>query len=194
MSSTYPRSTSGSSFSGVAQQAVERDALEEEIQRVARELWDCFPSRSAGPIEALDRKAMELAERDRELRAALFRLVDVTPACRSLDELAGHLKGYLSEVHERPASLEAAMRVAGSKPGRKALGAAAVAGVRHMAHRFIVGQTPRDALGPIEEQWKAGIATSLDQLGEATVTQEEADRYAELCRNALETLARASRR
>src|ERR671936_581725 len=110
MSSTYPRSTSGSSFSGVAQQAVERDALEEEIQRVGRELWDSFPSRSGGPIEAIDRKTMELAAHDRELRAALFRLVDVTPACRSLDDLGGHLAGFLDEVPERPPSIDAAMR------------------------------------------------------------------------------------
>ena len=34
---------------------------------------------------------MELAAQDQELRAALFRLVDVTPACRSLDDLARHL-------------------------------------------------------------------------------------------------------
>jgi proline dehydrogenase len=176
----------------VAQQAVERGTLEEEIQTVGRELWSSFPSRSGGPLGALDRKAMEMAEDDRELRAALFRLVDVTPACRSLDELASHMKDYLAEVHERPPSLDAAMRVAGSRAGRKALGAAAAAGVRHMAHRFIVGESPKAALGAIREQWKAGIGTSLDQLGEATVTQAEADHYAERCLDAIQTLGEAA--
>jgi RHH-type proline utilization regulon transcriptional repressor/proline dehydrogenase/delta 1-pyrroline-5-carboxylate dehydrogenase len=61
-----------------------------------------------------------------------------------------------------------------------------------MAHRFIVGETPAAALGAISSQWTEGIATSLDLLGEATVTQDEADRYAARCREALETLAVAA--
>jgi RHH-type proline utilization regulon transcriptional repressor/proline dehydrogenase/delta 1-pyrroline-5-carboxylate dehydrogenase len=39
--------------------------------------------------------------------------------------------------------------------------------------------------------WRDGIAASLDLLGEATVTQEEADRYAERCAGALRALVRA---
>src|SRR4051794_1164871 len=107
-------------------------------------------------MKALDDKAMELASRDAELRAALFRLVDVTPATRSLDDLARHLSEYLGDVDEKPPSLEAAMRMGGSKTGRRALGLAAATGVRRMAHRFIVGATPRDALGSLRELWKDG--------------------------------------
>jgi len=135
---------------------------------------------------------MELASQDQELRAALFRFVDVTPACRSLDDLARHLADYLHEVDERPPPLEAAMRMSGSRAGRAALGAAAAAGVRHMAHRFIVGETPAAAVRSIAGLWEDGAAVSLDLLGEATVTQAEADRYAERCRDALDTLAAAA--
>ena len=135
---------------------------------------------------------MELASGDAELRAALFRFVDVTPACRSLDDLARHLTGYLEDVDERPPPIEAAMRMSQSKAGRAALGAASAAGVRHMAHRFIVGETPRDALKSIRSLWEHGAAVSLDLLGEATVTAPEADRYAERCLDALETLAAAA--
>jgi proline dehydrogenase len=140
----------------------------------------------------IDQRAMELASQDAELRAALFRFVDVTPACRSLDDLARHLTGYLEEVDDRPPPIEAAMRMSGTKPGRAALGAAAAAGVRHMAHRFIVGESPRAALKTIRHLWDNGAAVSLDLLGEATVTQAEADRYAERCMDALETLAEAA--
>lgn len=78
---------------------------------------------------------MELASQDQELRAALFRFVDVTPACRSLDDLARHLADYLHEVDERPPPLEAAMRMSGSRAGRAALGAAAAAGVSPTMNR-----------------------------------------------------------
>ena len=103
---------------------------------------------------------MDLASQDAELRAALFRFVDVVPACRSLDDLARHLSGFLDEVDDRPPSLQVAMRMSDSRAGRQALGAAAAAGVKHMAHRFIVGETPREATGVLEELWKHGVATS----------------------------------
>src|SRR3954470_24310653 len=166
-------------------------SVERELREVGRELAARFPPRTRHPMRALDAKAMELSSQDAELRAALFRFVDVTPACRSLDDLARHLAGYLEEVDAKPPPLRAAMKMAESRAGRTALGAAAAAGVRHMAHRFIVGDTPRGAVGDLRAMWRAGIAASLDLLGEATVTAEEADRYAARCTDALDELARA---
>jgi RHH-type proline utilization regulon transcriptional repressor/proline dehydrogenase/delta 1-pyrroline-5-carboxylate dehydrogenase len=167
------------------------EPLEREIQRVGRALADAFPSHRGGPLKALDDRAMELAAEDAELRAALFRFVDVVPACRSLDDLAAHLTGYLEQVHTRPPSLRAAMRMGDTKPGRAALGAAGAAGVKHMAHRFIVGSDPGDALPALRSLWRDGVAASVDLLGEATVTAAEADRYAARCAEALDTLAAA---
>jgi proline dehydrogenase len=132
---------------------------------------------------------MDLASQDEQLRAALFRFVDVVPACRSLDDLARHLSGFLDEVTDRPASLDVAMRMSGSRAGRTALGAAAAAGVRHMAHRFIVGETPKEATRVLEDLWRSGAASSVDLLGEATITSAEADRYAQRCAAALDELA-----
>src|SRR3954466_11890985 len=166
-------------------------SVERDLREVGRELAARFPARSRHPMRALDSKAMELSSQDAELRAALFRFVDVTPACRSLDDLARHLTGYLEEVDAPPPPLRAAMRMGESRAGRTALAAAAGPGVRHMAHRFIVGDTPRAAVGELRSMWRDGIAASLDLLGEATVTAEEADRYAARCTEALEELARA---
>jgi RHH-type proline utilization regulon transcriptional repressor/proline dehydrogenase/delta 1-pyrroline-5-carboxylate dehydrogenase len=136
---------------------------------------------------------MDLASADQELKAALFRFVDVTPACRSLDDLARHLREFLREVPDAPPPLAAAMRIADVKAARPAIGAAAAAGVRHMAHRFIVGETPASALGVLRDLWRHGVASSVDLLGEATVTQPEADRYAARCREALVDLSGAER-
>ena len=85
------------------------------------------------------------------------------------------------------------MRMGNNRAGRTALGAAAARGVKHMAHRFIVGESPRDALGVFKDLWKDGVASSVDLLGEATVTQAEAQRYAQRCDEALETLVQAMR-
>jgi proline dehydrogenase len=118
--------------------------------------------------------------------------VDVTPACRSLDDLARHLAGYLEELDDRPQPVEAAMLAARTAPGRRALGAAAAAGVKHMAHRFIVGDSPSAAVPVLRRLWDSRAASSVDLLGEATVSQTEADRYAARCVEALKTLAAAT--
>jgi RHH-type proline utilization regulon transcriptional repressor/proline dehydrogenase/delta 1-pyrroline-5-carboxylate dehydrogenase len=162
---------------------------EADIVAVGRDLAAALPSAGRRPLRALDDKAMDLASQDAELRAALFRFVDVVPACRSLDDLARHLSGFLDEVEHRPPPLAAAMRMSESRAGRTALGAAAAAGVRRMAHRFIVGETPADARGVLEGLWRDGVASSVDLLGEATVTTAEGERYAARCHEALDELA-----
>jgi proline dehydrogenase len=168
--------------------------LEDEIHRIGLELAKGFPSHARHPLKALDDKAMDLASRDAELRTALFRFVDVVPACHSLDDLSRHLSAFLEDVDERPPPLDVAMRMADSRAGARALGLAAVAGVRHMAHRFIVGETPGDATRLLRGLWDDGVAASVDLLGEATLTIEEAARYAERCAEALRTLHEASAR
>lgn len=166
--------------------------LDMEILEIGRSLDAAYPSRGLHPVKALDERAMRLAAQDQELKAALFRFVDVTPACRSLDDLARHLRGFLDEVDDRPRSFDAAVRMARTKTGRAALGAAAAAGVRHMAHRFIVGESPQEAAGVLRELWQRGVGASVDLLGEATVTAAEADRYAARCAEALDELAAAA--
>jgi proline dehydrogenase len=166
--------------------------LERDIRRIGADLAAAFPSTGRHPLRAIDSRAMELAARDQELKAALFRFVDVVPACRSLDDLARHLTGFLEEVPDAPPPIAAAMKLAGTKPGRAALGAAAAGGVKHMAHRFIVGESPAAALGVLRGLWEHGVASTVDLLGEATVTAREADGYAARCLDALEQLAAAA--
>jgi RHH-type proline utilization regulon transcriptional repressor/proline dehydrogenase/delta 1-pyrroline-5-carboxylate dehydrogenase len=168
------------------------DPLESEIRRVGAELAEAFPSAARHPVKALDARAMELAAGDLEVRAALFRFVDVVPACRGVDDLARHLTGFLDELLESPPPIAAALKMGDTRAGRAALGAAAAAGVKHMAHRFIVGESPDAATGVLRRLWGRGIASSVDLLGEATVTEAEADRYAERCREALRSLAAAA--
>jgi proline dehydrogenase len=174
--------------------AVRDEALEAEIRRIGGELAAAFPSAARHPLRAMDARAMEAAARDEELRAALFRFVDVVPACRSLDDVARHLTAFLEEVPDAPPPIAAAMKIAHTKAGRAALGAAAAGGVRHMAHRFIVGETPAAALGVFRSLWERGVGVTVDLLGEATVTAPEADRYARRCEAALSELATDARR
>ena len=167
--------------------------LDEEIVAVGTALSEAIAHAHRRPSRAVDDRAMKLTTRDPDLRAAIFRLVDVTPACRNLDDLGRHLAGMLDSVGEPPTSVAAAMRVADTKAGRVALGAAVATSVRHMAHRFIAGSTPEGALRELGRLWSRGIGSSVDLLGEATVSAAEADEYAARCLGALEDLSAGTR-
>jgi RHH-type proline utilization regulon transcriptional repressor/proline dehydrogenase/delta 1-pyrroline-5-carboxylate dehydrogenase len=161
---------------------------EDDIRDVGYELAAHLAPRHR-PLKAVDDRALDIASHNAALRAALFRFVDVVPACRSVDDLAAHLVGYLGEVEDRAVPIDVALRMGDSRAGRAALGSAAAAGVRHVAHRFIVAESPGEAARTLRALWREGVSTSLDLLGEATVTATEADRYALRCRDALRVLA-----
>ena len=72
-------------------------AVERELFEVGRKLAAALPT-TRNPLKVLDDKAMDLASSDAELKAALFRFVDVVPACRNLDDLARHLTAFLEDV------------------------------------------------------------------------------------------------
>ncbi|MBE2314459.1 proline dehydrogenase family protein [Solirubrobacter sp. CPCC 204708] len=142
---------------------------------------------------ALEDRGMEWLARDPALRAALFRLVDVAPACENRRDLAAHLAALLGEAERPGTPIGFARRVSTRRAGGPAVGALADLVVHRMATRFIVGADPGDAVPKLEQLWREGAAASVDLLGEATVTAAEADRYARRCDEALRTLADAAR-
>lgn len=153
------------------------------IVDVGRSLDAAFPSVLQRPRHAAeDRLTARLAEHP-QLRAALFRLVDVAPACRTSAQLADHLAALLAEAGAPSRGLRNPLT-----------GRAARLAVRAMAGRFIVGAHPQDAAPALRALWQQGVCSTVDLLGEATVTQAEADRYAARCHDALQVLSREVRR
>ncbi|WP_354700322.1 proline dehydrogenase family protein [Paraconexibacter sp. AEG42_29] len=142
------------------------------------------------PRAAIEARMMDrIASRD-DLRAALFRLVDVRPACHSYTDIAAHLAALLDEVDTPAAPFGLARSLAGRGAAwQTVVGVASAAGVRAMAGRFIVGSGAADALPAVRRLWRDGVATSVDLLGEATVSEAEADAYAERCVEVLQTLS-----
>jgi RHH-type proline utilization regulon transcriptional repressor/proline dehydrogenase/delta 1-pyrroline-5-carboxylate dehydrogenase len=171
---------------------VDEGALQAEIDLVGRRIEAAQPPPLRHPGRAVDRRAVALASRDDELRAALLRLIDVTPASRNVEDLGRHLASFAGEL-EPSRGVAAALRIADTRAGRMALGSAVAAAVRHTAHRFIAGETPKAAAGELGARWREGVAASLDLLGEATVSSHEADLYATRCAQALEELSAIAR-
>jgi proline dehydrogenase len=169
-------------------------ASQRQIAELARALAAAYPSRARAPRRLAEERGMELMSRTPELRAALFRLVDVAPACRDSRDLALHLAALTDGAAHVPAPLATVRGLAESRLGARAVGIAAARTVHVMAHRFIISETSQEAAPVLERLWNRGQAASIDLLGEATVTQDEADRYAERCLDVLETLCPAAAR
>ncbi len=165
--------------------------VEREVLELGREL-----ARNAGRARhaswAMQDRAMARLSRDPQVRAALFRLVDVAPACDGPVELAAHLNALLAAADHRPRTLRAVSRASVTPGLSRVTGWAASAAVRRMAHRFIVGETPAAASDTPAAMWSRGAAISLDLLGEATVTSEEGRAYAARCETALEQFSAAA--
>jgi proline dehydrogenase len=171
---------------------VDAAALESAILEIGRSLDAAFPSVARQPLRAAEQTLTTRLAARPQLRAALFRLVDVAPACRTARDLGEHLDAYLGEVpdHDRAAGL--ARRLTARPAGRTASGRAASIGVARMARGFILDEEDAGAMPELSRLWRAGIASSVDLLGEATVTAAEADRYAARCDAMLVQLARAA--
>lgn len=137
-------------------------------------------------------QGMALVARNPELKAALFQLVDVAPACRSPRELADHLEAFLSGIERRTRPVAVAERMAGGRGTGPLSGRVAARAIAETAGRFIVGETPERAAPELRRLWTGGSALSVDLLGESTVTREEGGAYARRCDEALVALSRAA--
>lgn len=120
------------------------------------------------------------------LRVQLFRFIDCLPALRSKPEIARHLQEYLSQEDvELPGALKSMLNFANpdSMPGQIAATTVATA-VETLAQKYISGETITQAIKTIERLRKDRMAFTVDLLGEAVITETEAqsylDRYLEL--------------
>ncbi|WP_272474305.1 proline dehydrogenase family protein [Baekduia alba] len=167
--------------------------IESSVTTIGRALVAAMPTARKTPRAAVERRVMAAMVDDPELRAAVFRFVDVRPACTDPSDLARHLGELLAEADDSPLAQRGAA-LAGGALTKRPVAAAAALGVKQMAQRFIIGADAQAALPAVEKLWRAGVATTIDLLGEATVTEEEADSYAERCEVTLRVLHDAARR
>ena len=167
--------------------------LEPPIRRIGTDLAARMPKPRAVSTARVERRMTEMLVRDPALRAALFRFVDVRPACATPWDVTRHLHELLEDAQDSGHARRASS-ITGRKLATRPVAAMAAAGVKQMAQRFIVGEDAKDALPKITKLWRDGVDTTVDLLGEATVTEAEADRYAQRCEDALRTLAKAATR
>lgn len=119
---------------------------------------------------------MEWSMKDQAFKVQLFRFVDTFPVLRNTEDTYDHLEDYLAQPGvTTPTVIAAAM-----KAGKLAKGLAVSQiskQITGMASKFIAGADAAGAMKNLRALWDDGIAFSVDLLGEACVSDAEADAY-----------------
>jgi len=120
---------------------------------------------------------MEWAMRDEHFKTQLFRFVDVLPMLKSSAEVSRHLKEYLGDEQvELSPTLRLGLKAAGGASWL--FGAGVKSQVTGMARQFMLGDDPKEIAATLRKHHDQGIAFTVDILGEAVVSEAEADQYA----------------
>ena len=166
--------------------------LEARTRAIGREL---FAEVGRGP-SILDRgwwddRMMALTMGDARVKVQLFRFIDALPALASDESVGRHLREYLDQADESvPWFMKLGVDLApvGTLRGQ-ALAALARASAMHMARRFIAGATPAEAFETVKALRGRGVGFTADLLGEAVISDLEAEAYQRTCIELIRGLA-----
>ncbi|NJR37978.1 MAG: L-glutamate gamma-semialdehyde dehydrogenase [Leptolyngbyaceae cyanobacterium CSU_1_4] len=130
------------------------------------------------------------------LRVQLFRFIDCLPALHSKAEIAHHLQEYLAdESVELPNALKSLLNFTNpeSLPGQVAATTVSTA-VETLAHKYISGEEIKQVIKTLEQLRKDKMTFTVDLLGEAVITEVEAQSYLDRYLEMMEQLTVASQR
>ena len=162
-------------------------ALESRTRELAEALWRVEPGSWRRPPLALSRRLLGGLDGRPALRSALFRFVDVAPTCRGPRDRGAHLRAFVREIEgERlPLTLRPLRARRAPRPPLAAYGLVSGPATALLARQFIAGRSVTDATGNLRRMWRRGQAFAVDLLGEATVTEVEAEAYFKRCEETL---------
>jgi RHH-type transcriptional regulator, proline utilization regulon repressor / proline dehydrogenase / delta 1-pyrroline-5-carboxylate dehydrogenase len=136
-------------------------------------------------------KMMDWCMKNEDFKVQLFRFVDVYPYLTTGRLLTNHIGEYFNaDGMEIPSALKWGAKAAGlgGSIGGKILDAAIRFNIEDMAKQFIVGQDTKSAIKNIGRLREQSFAFVVDVLGEATLNEEEAEKYVATYIDLLENL------
>ena len=133
-------------------------------------------------------RMMALSMRDEHFKVQMFRFVDVLASLHRGSDIVQHLEEYFADMRNGFAPMvHSGVRLAKVAPFIS--GAVLRWNVSGMARQFIAGKNSEDVMKTLRKRRKERIGFTVDLLGEAVVSEKEADEYAARCLELLEGLA-----
>jgi RHH-type transcriptional regulator, proline utilization regulon repressor / proline dehydrogenase / delta 1-pyrroline-5-carboxylate dehydrogenase len=161
------------------------DTTEQAVQTLARSLYRKAAEHKPSLFQAKDLlgRMIDWSLEDESLRVALFRFVDVLPSLESSSEIGRHLEEYFSRVDHALGGLAV---LAQALHAGTLVAPVVRRNVINLARRFIAEETSGHLVAVLEALRKEPAAFTLDIVGEATVSDLEAQamqqRYLDLLR------------
>ncbi|MDF0644165.1 MAG: proline dehydrogenase family protein [Nitrospira sp.] len=169
--------------------------LETAIRRIGEDLARLSAGRTPTVFERRwwSQAAMNLAMHDPAFKTQLFRFIDVLPAIPNDERVVALAGEYFGSMTDRAFGLRWGFRaLSATGIGARLTGHAIRSQVEQMARTFIAGSSVDDAVPVLKGLCQDGKRWSIDLLGEATISDQEADRYRDRCVEALHALARSA--
>ena len=136
-------------------------------------------------------RMMAFSMRDELFKVQMFRFVDVLASLRRSNDIVAHLREYFAGMDGFVPMMQTGLRAAGIFPWLTAF--ILRRNVSGMARQFIAGRDGADVMKTLRKKRKQDIGFTVDLLGEAVVSEKEADEYAARAMELLETLSRETR-
>ena len=164
-----------------AKSPVTGDRLEQRTQEIGHELFARVQHRSPSIFHGRwwEDRLMTWAMGDEAVKVQMFRFVDVLPMLKDHTSIARHLDEYFEEVRDRlPWAARLGLDLSTSNTIlSRALAFNARTNAARMARRFIAGSNVDEVLASVRKLRRNQFAFTLDLLGEAVISDSEADRY-----------------
>ena len=157
------------------------DRLETRTRDIGRELFARVMEHrpTMGSAAWWDDQLMRLTMGNEALKVQLFRFVDVLPALRADCEVTRHLREYFEQVQAQlpmPVRLVLRHMPANGRAGSM-IARAARFNASRLARKFIAGSDVPETVAAIESLRRQSLAFTIDLLGEAVLSEPEAERY-----------------
>ena len=165
-------------------------SLQGAIERRGRrifELVDRYPD-SLFSKAGFYQRMMAFSMRDESFKVQMFRFVDVLASLRRSDDIVEHLREYFHGMDGFVPMMQSGLRAAGIFPWLTAT--ILRRNVSGMARQFIAGRDGADVMKTLRKKRRQKIGFTVDLLGEAVVSEKEADEYGARAMELLETLGR----
>ncbi len=124
-------------------------------------------------------KVMEWAMHDPHFKETLFRFVDVFPSLSSRKALSEHVHEYFGACSGAHSLLSTGAKIAGlfGSVGDLVIEKTLSANIRQMGRQFIIGENTTEAVATVKRLRGEGFGAVVDVLGEATLSESEAEAY-----------------
>lgn len=170
-------------------------SLEPAILRIGEQLAQLSAGLSPSIFDSRwwSHSAINLAMKDASFKTRLFHFIDVLPVIQDDERVVALAEEYFGRESGELFGLQWGLKaLASTSMGARLTGKSIRKQIEQMAKTFIAGASIDEAVPALTQLWKDGRASSVDLLGEATISEQEADRYRDQCLNALTELSRAT--